>query len=159
MLTVLLYVCSVGYEQFTLVRAGLSDVDINRAVPSSPLQLDPAAAGRRATAPALNALYFDIAVVANVTDDDETQALLFALSGLANSVNASSARRSVHTGTQSAPTTTPGAPTSFSSGPSAVLLDTGHLDLDFPDSDARWRDYLEVSDLLLRSLNSPLSAS
>jgi hypothetical protein len=157
MLTVLLYVCSVGYASSSrAVRAGLSDVDvnINRAVPSSPLQPDPAAAGRRATAPALNALYFDIAVVANVTDNDETQALLFALSGLANSVNASSA----HTGTQSAPTA-PGAPTSFSSGPSAVLLDTGHLDLDFPDSDARWRDYLEVSDLLLRSLNSPMSTS
>ena len=30
-------------------------------------------------------------------------------------------------------------------GPSAVLLNTGALDLDFPASDGTWRAYLEVS--------------
>lgn len=94
------------------------------------------------TAPLLS-LYFDVTSVVNVTNDDETQGLLFALAGLANSASRTTSSESTRRGGGNVGGDVGGDVDA--GGSSAVLLNTGALDLDFPASDATWRAYLEVS--------------
>lgn len=129
------------------------------AVCSSGSQWEAASAN---SATQLPTVWFNVSSVANFSQSYETQALVYALAGLANSQPdrgdgrhnssiASESRRSnrgdPHGKSRQGKSNARGENNTANSGTHALLLDTNTFDLDYPESDRAWKAHLEETEV------------